>query len=150
MMAGIKGKDTKLELLLRQSLHRAGYRFRVHRKGLPGRPDIVLPKYQAIVQANGCFWHGHDCSLFKIPGSNTERWVKKIEGNRQRDDRNRRALEEAGWRVLDVWECAVKGPDRWDTNEVTDVVNAWVSSDEGSAEIRGGTGPSPVLGKADK
>lgn len=136
-MAGIKGKDTRLEMLLRRGLHQRGFRFRLHGRDLPGRPDIVLPKHHAIVQANGCFWHGHDCSLFRMPSSNRDEWVEKIEGNRRRDDRNRQALIDAGWRVLDVWECSVKGPDRTDPDGVLESVCEWVASDKQSAEIRG-------------
>lgn len=137
MMAGIKGKDTRLELLLRRALHRQGFRFRLHGKGLPGRPDIVLPRHGAIVQANGCFWHGHDCSLFKVPSTNRERWIEKIEGNRKRDDRNRQALIAAGWRVLDVWECSVKGPGRLELEDVLWAVCNWVREGSGSGDIRG-------------
>lgn len=137
MMAGIRGKDTRLELLLRRGLHRQGFRFLVHDKRLPGRPDIVLPKYRAVVMANGCFWHGHNCSLFKTPSTNREQWVEKIEGNRGRDARNRKALIDAGWRVLDVWECSVKGPDRLELEDVVASVCDWVESGEISAQIRG-------------
>ncbi len=137
MMAGIKGKDTRLELLLRSGLHRRGFRFRLHGKNLPGRPDVVLPKYRAVIQANGCFWHGHDCSLFKVPSTNRDMWVQKIDRNRERDERNRAALESAGWRVLDVWECSVKGPDRRDADLVLQEVCDWVDHGESSMQIRG-------------
>ncbi len=137
MMSGIKGKDTKLEMLLRSGLHRRGFRFRLHGKDLPGRPDVVLPKYGAVVQANGCFWHGHDCSLFKVPSTNREKWVQKIDQNRERDQRNKAALESAGWRVLDVWECSVKGPDRRDKDQVLQEVCDWIHHGENSMEIRG-------------
>ena len=137
MMSGIKSKDTRLELLLRRGLHHHGFRFRIHDKRLPGCPDIVLPKHAAIIQANGCFWHGHDCSLFKMPSSNRDKWVKKIEGNRQRDSRNREALVGSGWRILDVWECSLKGPDKRSIDEVVDLVCDWVRSGSETADIRG-------------
>lgn len=137
MMSGIKGKDTRLEMLLRSGLHRNGFRFRLHGKDLPGRPDIVLPRHGAVVQANGCFWHGHDCSLFKVPSTNREKWIEKIDSNRKRDDRNRQALIDAGWRVLDVWECSVKGPDRLDIEDVLSSVCRWVGDGDPSTEIRG-------------
>ena len=137
MMAGIKSKDTRLEILLRSGLHRRGFRFRLHGKDLPGRPDVVLPKYRAVIQANGCFWHGHDCSLFKVPSTNREKWVQKIDRNRERDEQNKAALESAGWRVLDLWECSVKGPDRRDVDVVLQEVCDWVRCAQRSMEIRG-------------
>lgn len=137
MMAGIKGKDTRLEMLLRRGLHREGFRFRLHGKDLPGRPDIVLPKHNAVIQANGCFWHGHDCSLFRVPATNRDKWVEKIDANRMRDERNRQALEAAGWRVLDVWECSVKGSGRLELDDVLKSVCDWIGGESLSAEIRG-------------
>ena len=86
-----------------------GYRFRLHRKDLPGRPDIVLPRYRAVVFVHGCFWHAHkDCSRGVPPSSNTEWWVKKLDRNINRDRRNREDLEAAGWRVLVVWQCQLQ------------------------------------------
>ncbi|SOH95514.1 T/G mismatch-specific endonuclease [Monaibacterium marinum] len=110
MMSGIKGKDTKPEILVRQLLHRAGYRFRLHRKDLPGRPDIVLSRYNAALFVNGCYWHGHeDCHLFRLPKSRQEFWKAKISGNQARDLRKQTELFELGWRVGVVWECTLKG-----------------------------------------
>lgn len=108
MMSGIRGKNTKPEIIVRSLLHRLGYRFRLHRKDLPGRPDIVLPKWRTVIFVNGCYWHGHDdCHLFRPPKTRTEFWTNKIEGNQARDRRNYASLEEAGWTVLVIWECAV-------------------------------------------
>tara|TARA_R110002049_G_scaffold185431_4_gene353641 strand:- start:2778 stop:3230 length:453 start_codon:yes stop_codon:yes gene_type:complete len=108
MMSGIRGKDTKPEIIVRSLLHRLGYRFRLHRKDLPGKPDIVLPKWCAVIFVNGCYWHGHDnCHLFRLPKTRTDFWTKKIAGNRARDQRNHIALQDAGWKVLVIWECAV-------------------------------------------
>ena len=117
-MSRIRGRDTKPELLLRKGLHARGYRFRLNVTGLPGRPDIVFPKYGAVIQVNGCFWHGYDCHRFKMPASRQEFWAEKIATNRQRDKRTDQALSEAGWRVLTVWECALKGVKRRPINEV--------------------------------
>ncbi|RVL57689.1 very short patch repair endonuclease [Sinorhizobium meliloti] len=117
-MSRIRGRDTKPELLLRKGLHARGYRFRVNVGGLPGRPDIVLPRYGAVIQVNGCFWHGHDCHLFKMPASRQEFWVKKISANRARDQLTDQALSDAGWRVLTVWECSLKGVKRRPLDEV--------------------------------
>jgi DNA mismatch endonuclease (patch repair protein) len=104
-MSRIPGRDTKPELLVRKHLHLAGLRFRLHRANLPGRPDIVLPKYATVVFVEGCFWHGHRCQKRRIPATNTKFWASKIATNRARDQRNHRALRRAGWQVLRIWEC---------------------------------------------
>jgi DNA mismatch endonuclease, patch repair protein len=108
MMSGIRGKDTKPELAVRQGLHARGFRFRLHVRSLPGNPDIVFPRYNVIVLVHGCFWHGHGCRYYKLPGTNRDFWKAKIEGNQQRDARNRRKLTNTGWRVITVWECALR------------------------------------------
>lgn len=109
MMSGIKGKNTKPELLLRSALHKLGFRFRIQRKDLPGKPDIVLPKYKTIIFVHGCFWHRHPgCKYAYTPKSNIEFWTSKLEGNVIRDRLTEKALEEMGWRILIVWECEVK------------------------------------------
>lgn len=110
MMAGIGAKNTKPELVVRQALHRLGYRFRLHRKDLPGKPDIVLPKWKTVIFVHGCFWHGHEnCPLFRLPKSRTEFWKEKIAANLQRDKAVREKLHKAHWRQIEVWECATKG-----------------------------------------
>lgn len=107
-MAGIKSGNTKPEIFLRRLLHLEGFRFRLHRKDLPGRPDIVLPKYKAVIFVNGCFWHGHeDCKHFRLPKSRTEFWQRKIDSNIVRDKKNMAACIEMGWNVLEVWECSL-------------------------------------------
>lgn len=108
LMSRIRSKDTKPEIAVRQILHRLGYRFRLHRKDLPGRPDIVLPRHRKIVLVHGCFWHGHTCRLASKPKSNEGYWTDKIAKNKERDARNLTALEEAGWTVLELWECDVR------------------------------------------
>ena len=108
MMSGIRGKNTKPEITVRRLLHRLGYRFRLHRKDLPGKPDIVLPKWRTVIFVNGCYWHGHeDCHLFRPPKTRTEFWTSKIKSNQERDMRNYAALRNAGWKVVVVWECGV-------------------------------------------
>lgn len=108
-MAGIRGKDTRPELLVRRFLHKKGHRFRLHVAGLPGRPDIVLPKWRVAIQVHGCFWHGHvGCRYYKLPGSRREFWLAKIRATRARDRRNRKLLEAAGWNVIEVWECRLR------------------------------------------
>lgn len=109
MMSGIKGKDTKPEILVRKALHMRGFRFLLHNKQLPGKPDIVLPKYKTVIFVNGCFWHGHDCHLFKWPKSNQAFWEEKINGTKARDIKNKDSLEKAGWHVITIWECCLKG-----------------------------------------
>ncbi len=111
-MSRIRGRDTAPELLIRRALHAKGFRYRLHDRKLPGRPDLVFPKYRAVIFIHGCFWHGHDCHLFKWPSTRKEFWKAKIERNRERDDSAIRKLQENGWRVLIVWECSLKGARR--------------------------------------
>ena len=110
-MSQIKGKNTKPEIIIRKLLHGMGYRFRLHRKDLPGKPDIVLPKYSIAINVHGCFWHMHNCKYGKVkPQKNAEFWDKKRTRNTERDDINRHSLKKLGWRVLDIWECEMKKP----------------------------------------
>ena len=109
LMSRIRGKDTKIELEVRRGLHALGFRYRLGGAGLPGRPDIVLPKYRTVVFVHGCFWHQHDCHLFRLPKTRTEFWKSKVDSNRERDRRNERLLLEAGWNVETVWECLLRG-----------------------------------------
>lgn len=109
MMSGIRGKDTRPELLIRRILFASGFRFRLHRRDLPGMPDIVLPKYRAAIFVHGCFWHMHEgCRYAKLPSSNEQFWHEKLGSNRERDRKNINLLMEAGWRVLVVWECMTR------------------------------------------
>jgi DNA mismatch endonuclease (patch repair protein) len=108
MMAGIRGKDTRPELVVRRHLHQRGFRFRLHARVLPGRPDIVLPKWKVAIQVNGCFWHGHTgCPRYRIPTTRRDFWLQKIQTNRYRDRRALKQLSAAGWRVAVVWECSL-------------------------------------------
>lgn len=109
-MARVKNKNTAPEIVVRKTLHRLGYRFRLHRRNLPGNPDIVLPRWQAVIFVNGCFWHGHDCPRGKRPASHQEFWSTKLDRNIERDRENQSLLREGGWRVLVVWECQTKDP----------------------------------------
>ncbi len=138
MMSGIRGKNTKPEIIVRSLLHRLGYRFRLHRKDLPGRPDIVLPKWKTVIFVNGCYWHGHnDCHLFRPPKTRREFWTNKIEGNQARDRRNYAALEDAGWKVLVIWECAVSKKLSLTNEQLEIVISAALTSSESLIEIRG-------------
>lgn len=108
-MAAIKGKDTKPEMVVRRGLHARGLRFRLHRRDLPGRPDLVLPSKRIAIFVHGCFWHAHEgCQFYKLPDTNHERWRKKLEGNRARDIRDQNLLLSDGWRVIVVWECELR------------------------------------------
>ena len=108
-MSHIRSKDTKPEQLVRQVLWHNGFRYRLHVKDLPGKPDIVLPKYRTVIFINGCFWHGHEgCRYYVIPKTNTSFWLDKITSNKARDARDESALNEAGWRVVTIWECELK------------------------------------------
>ena len=110
-MSHIRSKDTKPEQLVRQALWHKGFRYRLHVKDLPGKPDIVLPKYKTAIFVNGCFWHGHKgCKDFVIPKSNTSFWLEKIGKNKNRDEQNITALISAGWKVITIWECELKKP----------------------------------------
>lgn len=109
-MSRIKAKDTKPELQVRKYLHSKGFRYKLHDKTLPGRPDIVLPKYKTVIFIHGCFWHGHNaCKYYVVPKTKTEWWLDKINGNIANDTRAVTALQQAGWRVITVWECELKG-----------------------------------------
>jgi DNA mismatch endonuclease (patch repair protein) len=109
VMARIRSKNTKPELVVRSLLHQMGFRFRLHNKSLPGKPDIVLPRHYKIVLVHGCFWHDHSkCRLASAPKSNVGYWQPKIKGNKLRDRRNKRKLIKDGWRVLEIWECEIR------------------------------------------
>jgi DNA mismatch endonuclease (patch repair protein) len=108
-MSRIKGRNTKPERLVRCALHARGFRFRLHQDRLPGRPDIVLSRYQTVIMVHGCFWHGHGCRLCKMPSTRREFWMEKIRRNHERDIAVTKDLEKLGWKVIVVWECAIRG-----------------------------------------
>jgi DNA mismatch endonuclease, patch repair protein len=135
-MSGIRGKNTRPEILLRSALHARGLRFRLHVR-MPGRPDLVFPRHRAVLFAHGCFWHGHECHLFRWPKTREQFWRDKIGRNRQVDERAQAALSESGWRCGVVWECALKGRLRLPLDEVADLCKAWLTSAEPRVEIRG-------------
>jgi DNA mismatch endonuclease, patch repair protein len=112
IMSKVRSKNTKPEIVVRKLLHHLGFRFRLHKKELPGKPDIVLPKYKTVVFVNGCFWHQHEgCKKSKLPKSNRVFWVDKLSNNIKRDKKNICALEDLGWQVIIVWECELKDLD---------------------------------------
>jgi len=109
-MSRIKAKNTKPEILVRKFLFSKGFRFRIHVKILPGKPDIVLPKYKTVIFVHGCFWHGHEgCKFFVVPKTRTDWWLKKINGNKQKDGENFFRLKESGWDIKTIFECELKG-----------------------------------------
>lgn len=136
-MSRIRGRDTKPEMQLRRGLHAAGLRFRLHVSTLPGRPDIVMPRYRAAILVHGCFWHGHDCRLFKMPATRREFWTQKISDNRARDKRSTEALQRAGWRVMTVWECSLKGAHRRPAFEIIGSCVAFVLGGSLAEEVTG-------------
>lgn len=108
-MSRIKGKDTKPEMLVRKFLHANGYRYRLHVKDLPGKPDIVLPKYKTVIFVHGCFWHGHEgCKYFVVPKTRTEWWLNKINTNKANDKKAVQTLKKQGWHIITLWECQLK------------------------------------------
>lgn len=136
MMAGIKGRNTKPELLIRSQLHKKGFRYRLHVKDLPGKPDIVLPKYRSVIFVHGCFWHGHQgCHLFKLPATRPEFWQEKILRNQENDHRAVELLLASNWRVCIVWECSIRGAKK-DPEKVASMIACWMSGTEPFIEIR--------------
>ena len=107
IMSKISGKNTKPEILVRKFLFSKGFRYRINVKTLPGKPDIVLPKYKTIIFVNGCFWHGHNCKKGKLPSSNTDFWKEKISNNKSRDAQNSDLLVKLGWKVIIIWQCEI-------------------------------------------
>ena len=125
IMSRVREKDTSLEIKVRSLTHRLGYRFRLHRKDLPGKPDLVFPCRKKVIFVHGCFWHGHDCARGKrIPKTNTGYWVEKIRKNVKRDAKNQIELQSLGWEILIVWECETKNLD-----EVACKINAYLSNE---------------------
>ena len=137
VMSGIRGRDTKIEVAIRKALHARGLRYRTDARGLPGRPDIVLPRWRAAVLVHGCFWHAHDCGLCRIPATRPDFWRDKLEGNAARDGRNLTALLDLGWRVATVWECALRGKGPQALIDVADRLATWVRGEDRMIELRG-------------
>ena len=135
-MSRISGKDTKPEMMVRKALHRLGFRYTLHKKSLPGKPDLYFRKYNAVIEINGCFWHGHDCHLFQTPKSNKDYWLPKIEKNRERDKRNAEKIMKMGIKYLVIWECALKGKKALDLKKVIYKTDKWLKSNKEFMQIR--------------
>lgn len=134
-MSQIRSKDTKPENLVRRGLFALGFRFRLHKRDLPGSPDLVFPKYDAVVFVHGCLWHGHECSLFRWPATNANFWRAKIEKNREADKANLARLRSDGWRVFTVWECALRGRGRRDPERLLQMIARWLRSPRNRGEV---------------
>ena len=128
MMSGIRSKNTRPEMEVRKALFARGFRYRLHSRRLPGTPDLVLPRYRAVVFVHGCFWHGHDCSFFRWPSSRPEFWRAKITRNQAVDLESNERLRTAGWRVLTVWECALRGRTDEEREAVYNAAAGWLLS----------------------
>lgn len=136
-MSRVRRRDTAPEMFLRRLLHGAGFRYRCDVGTLPGRPDIVFAGRKAVIFVHGCFWHGHDCTLFKTPKTRTEFWTAKIAKNRERDKRAVQELRLGGWRVLMVWECALRGPRRLQSHALLNACTAFLMADNSFACVSG-------------
>jgi DNA mismatch endonuclease (patch repair protein) len=125
--------------MIRKGLHRLGFRYRLHNRNIPGKPDLAFKKHKAVIFINGCFWHGHNCHIFHWPKTRPEFWNKKIKANILRDRKNIDACTQRGWKILVIWECALKGKTRRNLNEVIHTAANWLLYDSQSAEIEGKT-----------
>ncbi len=134
-MSQINSKNTRPELVIRSGLHRVGFRFRLHDPKLLGRPDIVFPRFRALIFINGCFWHKHGCHMFKFPKTREDFWRKKLSDNADRDQRIITELLSTGWRVLIIWECSIKGKFKQPLDRVLEKSSDWLKSDSRFAEI---------------
>jgi len=137
MMSGISNSNTKPEIEIRSLLHRAGFRYRLHDKKLPGTPDIVLPRHKAVIEVRGCFWHRHECHLFKWPSTREQFWREKLQNNSERDERNKKLLLDMDYRVFTVWECAVRGRMRRTREDLTVQLDSWIRGNERAGELKG-------------
>lgn len=137
IMRAVRSKNTKPEIAVRRTLHALGFRFRLHRKDLPGSPDIVLPRWRAVVFVHGCFWHGHDCPKSTIPATRPEFWEAKFRRNIERDKQAKECLKAQGWRVVVLWECALVGRGRLPPDRVAEKLASFLQSQLIETEIRG-------------
>lgn len=137
IMARVGQKNTGAELMLRRALHRKGLRYKLHDRSLPGSPDIVFPRFKAVLFVHGCYWHSHGCYRSTVPKSRREFWIDKFQANRLRDERSRKVLASEGWRVLTVWECALRGKLSSSVDYIADAVGEWLASEAQIGEIEG-------------
>jgi DNA mismatch endonuclease (patch repair protein) len=136
-MSRIRGRDTKPEMIIRRGLFARGLRYRLQDRRLPARPDLVFAKYRAVILVHGCFWHGHDCPLFRLPATRQAFWIEKILNNQKRDAVSLEALKALNWRVLTIWECSLKGPSRLPISKVLDICTEFLIGTEIEQQISG-------------
>lgn len=136
-MSRIRGVNTRPEQVIRKALFANGFRYRLNVATLPGKPDLVLHRYRACIFVHGCFWHGHECHLFRWPGTNRQFWETKITTNRTNDSRTIESLISEGWRVLTIWECAIKGKERIPIEQISQRIQRWLLSNRKRSEVRG-------------
>jgi DNA mismatch endonuclease (patch repair protein) len=136
-MSRIRGRDTKPEMLIRQGLHARGLRFRLNVPTLPGHPDLVFPRYGVVVFIHGCFWHGHECAMFRMPDTRRDFWQGKITGTKNRDAKVEETLLGLGWRVLTIWECSTRGRGRLPIESLLDSCIDFIQSDQETKIIQG-------------
>jgi len=134
-MSSIRRENTIPELLLRSALHKSGLRYRLHDKNLPGSPDIVFPKFHVVLFVHGCYWHSHGCYKSSVPESKRDFWIKKFKANQERDQHNVKSIQGQGWRVIIVWECALKGKTSLPISSVVESINIFLHSNEVFNEI---------------
>lgn len=137
MMSGIKGRDTQPELKIRKALFNKGFRYKLHDKKLPGKPDLVFPKYHSVIFIHGCFWHCHKCHLFKWPSTRPGFWRKKISKNKEVDKRNYKQLKKEGWYILTIWECAIKGRKNKPLDNIIYSTTRWLETGKKDKVIKG-------------
>ena len=137
IMSNVGQKNTGPERLLRSALHRSGLRYRLHKRELPGTPDLVFSRFCAVVFVHGCFWHSHGCYKSTVPKSNHDFWQEKFRANKKRDERNRLELRKSGWRVSVVWECSLVGKRALSPGDVAESLRTWLKCSEGEFEITG-------------
>jgi DNA mismatch endonuclease (patch repair protein) len=137
MMSGIRGKNTRPEMIIRRGLHRRGFRYRLHKRDLPGVPDLVFPKFRAVIFVHGCFWHMHGCHLFKWPATRPEFWESKLLRNTELDQLHINHLLSLGWRVAVIWECSLKGKTRLTEEVVLTRLVEWLRSSTSWLEVEG-------------
>lgn len=137
IMSRVRSTDTKPEMAVRRALHARGYRYSLHSRSLPGRPDIVLTRHQAVVMVHGCFWHGHDCRLYRLPQSRQEYWSAKVERNKARDSDVQKKLKDMGWRCFVVWECAVRRPGGREVEEIAGRFEKWLNGHRQFGQVKG-------------
>ncbi|WP_072025435.1 very short patch repair endonuclease [Dickeya undicola] len=135
-MKAIRNHDTAIELKISDILVQLGFEFRTQVKDMPGRPDFVIDKYHKIIFTHGCFWHHHDCYLFKVPTTRTEFWLEKIGQNVARDRKNNEELTSDGWNILLIWECAIRGRHKLSDQSISERIEEWICAGDYSAEIK--------------